>query len=105
MKNYIARNKVTGLYFDGRAFNADRLGAQHIEESILPIFKLAWRFYDEGCNGELIELDNNSTVQLATIAVQNLRNISAKLRDLAVINPSLAKQLHEIAGEIYNATN
>jgi hypothetical protein len=46
----------------------------------------------------------NETIQLATIVVQDLRNISAKLRDLAVINPSLSKQLHDIAGEIYNST-
>ena len=46
----------------------------------------------------------NATVQLATIVVQDLRNISSKLRELAVLNPILAKQLHEIAGQIYNAT-
>jgi len=54
--HYIARNKITGLYFDGRSFNGTREQARKIEASILPTFKLTWGFYDEGCNGELIAL-------------------------------------------------
>ena len=51
--NYIARNKITGLYFDGTAFNGTKEEANWIEESSLPIFKITWGFY-EGGNGELI---------------------------------------------------
>jgi hypothetical protein len=55
------------------------------------------------------EAGNNASVtthqhDMSAEMKKTLRNISAILRDFAVLNPSISKQLHEIAEGIYNAT-
>jgi hypothetical protein len=50
--NYIAKNKLTGLYFDGTAFNADQFHPHHITAHPA-FFKAVW---DYNGNIELIDV-------------------------------------------------
>ena len=50
--NYIAKNKFTGLYFDGTAFNADQFHPHHITAHPA-FFKATWNYND---NIELIDV-------------------------------------------------
>jgi hypothetical protein len=52
--NYIAKNKITGLYFDGDSFKADRANAKSITAH-KAFFKLVWNYND---NLELIDLED-----------------------------------------------
>jgi hypothetical protein len=52
--NYLAKNKITGLYFDGDSFKADRANAKIIDVN-KAFFKLVWNYND---NLELIDLEN-----------------------------------------------
>lgn len=50
--NYIAKNKITGLYFDGENFKADQSHAKHITVH-KAWFKLIWNYND---NLEIIDV-------------------------------------------------
>jgi hypothetical protein len=50
--NYIAKNKITGLYFDGESFKADQFHAKHITDH-KAWFKLIWNYND---NLEIIDV-------------------------------------------------
>jgi hypothetical protein len=50
--NYIAKNKITGLYFDGENFKADQFHAKHITDH-KAWFKLIWNYND---NLEIIDV-------------------------------------------------
>jgi hypothetical protein len=43
--NYIAKNKITGLYFDGVSFNADQFHPKHITIH-KAFFNLVWNYND-----------------------------------------------------------
>ena len=50
--NYIAKNKITGRYFDGDSFNTDQFHAKHITAH-KAFFNLVWNYND---NIELIDV-------------------------------------------------
>ena len=52
--NYLAKNKITGLYFDGDSFKADRANAKIIDVH-KAWFKLIWNYND---NLEIIDLED-----------------------------------------------